>query len=95
MDMSNYTSCFPPAEYHHILAPKRMHWLGIPLCTEHHRGRTGIHLGKETFRKKYLHELDMYALLIKISKEKGFYKKQLTDLIEEFNIKNKKGIKIK
>lgn len=44
-----------PAELHHIrrtmprsLAPV------IPLCTEHHRGNTGIHgLGRRGFEKQY------------------------------------------
>jgi hypothetical protein len=44
-----------PAELHHIRrTSKRSNAPVIPLCTEHHRGNTGIHgLGRKSFEKRY------------------------------------------
>jgi hypothetical protein len=52
-----------PAEMHHIRrAGKRSTSPVIPLCTEHHRGDSGIHgLGRKAFERKY--EITEEALL--------------------------------
>lgn len=47
-----------PAEIHHIRAGqgwgRSSHFNAIPLCPEHHRGRTGVHgLGTKRFVKQY------------------------------------------
>lgn len=47
-----------PAEIHHIRAGqgwgRSSHFDAIPLCPEHHRGRTGVHgLGTKGFVKHY------------------------------------------
>ena len=47
-----------PAEIHHIRAGRgwgrSSHFHTLPLCPEHHRGRTGVHgLGTKGFPKHY------------------------------------------
>lgn len=44
-----------PAELHHIRrTSKRSNAPVIPLCTEHHRGNSGIHgLGRKAFERRY------------------------------------------
>lgn len=47
-----------PAEIHHIRAGqgwgRSSHFDAVPLCPEHHRGRTGVHgLGTKGFVKHY------------------------------------------
>lgn len=48
-----------PAEIHHPRegvggARRASHWQAIPLCPEHHRGRTGVHgLGTKGFPKRW------------------------------------------
>jgi hypothetical protein len=58
-----------PAELHHIrtgsgAAQRAEHYLVVPLCPEHHRGRTGVHgLGVRGIYLKYkLDELDLLAM---------------------------------
>ena len=60
-----------PAQIHHIrtgqgLATRAPHWLGIPLCAEHHLGPSGLHgMGTRAFERHYrLSELDLLALTI-------------------------------
>jgi hypothetical protein len=45
-----------PAELHHVrrFGGKRSEAPILPLCTEHHRGSTGVHgLGAKAFEKQY------------------------------------------
>ena len=47
-----------PAEIHHLRAGqgwgRSSHYSAIPLCPEHHRGKTGVHgLGTKKFPKHY------------------------------------------
>jgi hypothetical protein len=57
-----------PAEIHHIRRTSaRKNSPAIPLCTEHHRGNTGIHgLGRKTFEKIYkTTEEELLELILK------------------------------
>lgn len=43
-------------EIHHVAAgsSQRSHWLVVPLCTEHHRGKSGLHgIGTKAFCALY------------------------------------------
>lgn len=44
-----------PAEIHHVFdSAARSDWLVVPLCPEHHRGKTGFHgLGQRAFERRY------------------------------------------
>ena len=48
-----------PAEVHHPrfsegMGQRASHWLAIGLCSEHHRGKTGLHgLGTREFERRY------------------------------------------
>lgn len=60
-----------PAEIHHLrtgsgMGQRAPHWLGIPLCAEHHRGGTGLHgMGTRGFERHYrLSELDLLAMTL-------------------------------
>jgi hypothetical protein len=60
-----------PAERHHLreeqgLGQRASHFLTVPLCMEHHRGRIGFHgLGRRAFCHRYkLDELDLLALTL-------------------------------
>ena len=56
-----------PAELHHLFdADRRNDWLVAPVCTEHHRGKEGIHtLHRRTWQMKYcLTDEDMMAMTI-------------------------------
>lgn len=46
---------YTPAEVHHIGdTAERSDFLTIPLCPEHHRGKTGFHgAGERTFNRLY------------------------------------------
>jgi len=62
-----------PAQIHHVRAGQGMsqraqHWLGVPLCPEHHQGASGLHgLGTKGFYSRYkLDELDLLAMTIKL-----------------------------
>lgn len=55
-----------PAQIHHIrhsfgTAQRAPHQLVIPLCHEHHLGKTGIHSGKEAFEMQWGSELALVA----------------------------------
>jgi hypothetical protein len=53
-----------PAELHHVrrFGGKRDNSPVIPLCTEHHRGNTGVHgLGAKGFEK--YHQIDFETLI--------------------------------
>lgn len=57
-----------PANLHHIregqgLSQRASDWLVIPLCKEHHQGKTGIHGGK-FYAIWRMDELDLLALTI-------------------------------
>lgn len=60
-----------PAQIHHLrtgqgMSQRAPHWLGIPLCAEHHLGPTGLHgMGTRAFERHYrLSETDLLALTI-------------------------------
>ena len=59
------------AERHHLregqgVGQKASHFLTVPLCQEHHRGKIGFHgLGQRAFYQRYkLDELDLLALTL-------------------------------
>lgn len=51
--------CQRPASLHHIrpialgIGMRSSHFETIPLCWEHHQGKTGIHMDKKNFIKQY------------------------------------------
>ncbi|MCK5601543.1 hypothetical protein KAR91_06740 [Candidatus Pacearchaeota archaeon] len=60
-----------PVQVHHIResGEPRNHFKTIPLCYLHHQGSSGLHfLGKDEFRKRFGHELDMLEKLNKREK---------------------------
>lgn len=63
-----------PAEIHHIrrFGGKRDNAPVIPLCTEHHRGNTGVHgLGHKGFEKRYgITEMELWDSASAILHEK-------------------------
>ena len=62
LEISNQT----PAEIHHIEAvrDKYSDFAVVPLCTEHHRGKNGVHgLSRKGFESRYkLTQIDLLAL---------------------------------
>jgi len=62
---------YSPAEIHHPkewtgASQRASDWLAIPLCSEHHRGASGLHgLGKKGFYARYkMQEHDLLAMTI-------------------------------
>ena len=60
-----------PAEIHHLregqgAAQRGSDYTSVPLCTEHHRGASGLHgLGTRGFAARYrVDELDLLAMTI-------------------------------
>ena len=60
-----------PARVHHVRedqggAQRASNYLTVPLCPEHHTGKTGLHgLGTRAFERTYgLSELDLLALTL-------------------------------
>lgn len=60
-----------PAQVHHIregqgAGQRASNFLTVPLCPEHHQGKTGLHgLGTNAFERTYkLSELDLLAMTI-------------------------------
>lgn len=58
-----------PAEIHHLrygvgAGQRNSNLMAIPLCPEHHRGRTGYHgLGRREFERQYgVTEMDLWAM---------------------------------
>jgi len=64
-----------PAEIHHIrrFGGKRDNCKVIPLCTEHHRGNTGVHgLGHKGFDKHYgITEMELWTESEQVLHEKN------------------------
>lgn len=59
-----------PAELHHVregqgMAQRAQNWLVLPLCAEHHRGKTGIHGQRTALRQAKVDEMDLLADTIK------------------------------
>lgn len=54
-----------PASAHHVFQ-KRSDWLTVPLCPEHHQGKTGFHgLGQREFERRYnIDEEDLLSMTI-------------------------------
>jgi len=57
-----------PANLHHVregqgMSQRSSDWLVIPLCKEHHQGKTGIHGGKFYLLWK-MDEMDLLALTL-------------------------------
>ena len=55
-----------PVEVHHLregqgMAQRAPHWLSVPLCVEHHRGKTGIHGDRSAWKLRKLDELSALA----------------------------------
>lgn len=58
-----------PAEIHHVregqgMAQRAEHWLAVPLCPEHHRGKTGIHGNRMALKQLKADEVDLLAWTI-------------------------------
>jgi hypothetical protein len=67
-----------PASLHHVregqgLSQRATDWLTIPLCPEHHQGKSGLHgLGTRGFYNRYkLDELDLLAFTIEAVAKEG------------------------
>lgn len=63
------------AEIHHLrhgmgAGQRNSNLMTIPLCPEHHRGRTGFHgMGRRAFEREYgVTELDLLAMSQKIAR---------------------------
>ena len=57
-----------PATLHHVregqgMAQRASDWLVVPLCKEHHQGRSGIH-GSGFYMKFKLDEMDLLAMTL-------------------------------
>lgn len=57
-----------PATLHHVregqgMSQRSSDFLVVPLCKEHHQGKTGVH-GAEFYRRFKLDELDLLAMTI-------------------------------
>ena len=57
-----------PANLHHIregqgMSQRASDWLVVPLCKEHHQGKTGVH-GGEFYHFHKLDELDLLAMTL-------------------------------
>jgi len=57
-----------PANLHHVregqgLSQRASDWLIVPLCREHHQGKTGVH-GAEFYTRWRLDELDLLAMTL-------------------------------
>lgn len=57
-----------PATLHHVregqgMSQRASDWLVIPLCKEHHQGKTGIH-GGSFYQKWKMDEMDLLAMTI-------------------------------
>lgn len=47
-------------------AQRAQNWLGIPLCVEHHTGKTGVHANGNKIPQLKLDEMDLLALTIEL-----------------------------
>ena len=47
-------------------AQRAQNWLGIPLCVEHHTGKSGVHNNGNQIRSLKLDEMDLLALTIEL-----------------------------
>lgn len=57
-----------PASLHHVregqgMSQRASDWLIVPLCKEHHQGRTGIH-GGQFYHLWKLDEMDLLAMTL-------------------------------
>jgi len=63
--------CQRPASLHHIrpialgMGMRSSHFETIPLCWEHHQGKTGIHMDKKNFQNKYGTEKEILEIVRK------------------------------
>lgn len=60
-----------PSNVHHIregqgMSQRADHFLTIPLCYEHHQGKTGIHGDRSAWRLRKMSELDALADTIRM-----------------------------
>lgn len=58
-----------PANLHHVregqgMSQRAVDWLVIPVCKEHHQGKTGIH-GGQFYQVHKLDEMDLLAMTIR------------------------------
>ncbi|MBM5575816.1 Ref family recombination enhancement nuclease [Deefgea sp. CFH1-16] len=58
-----------PTSVHHMrsgagLSQRSSHFLVLPLCYEHHQGKSGIHGNRSAWRLAKLEEMDCLALMI-------------------------------
>lgn len=57
-----------PAMLHHVregqgMSQRSSDWLVVPLCREHHQGKTGVH-GAEFYHRWKLDEMDLLAMTL-------------------------------
>ncbi len=60
--------CQAPACLHHVregqgMSQRASDWLVVPLCREHHQGKSGIHGGK-FYQHFKMDEMDLLAMVI-------------------------------
>lgn len=58
-----------PAQLHHVregqgMAQRAQNWLVVPLCPEHHQGKTGVHGDRSAMRQLKVDELDLLSQTI-------------------------------
>ena len=58
-----------PAQLHHVregqgMAQRAQNWLVVPLCPEHHQGKTGVHGDRSAMRQLKVNELDLLSQTI-------------------------------
>ena len=58
-----------PAQLHHVregqgMAQRAQNWLVVPLCPEHHQGKTGVHGDRSAMRQLMVDELDLLCQTI-------------------------------
>ena len=58
-----------PAQLHHVregqgMAQRAQNWLVVPLCPEHHQGKTGGHGDRSAMRQLKVDELDLLSQTI-------------------------------
>ena len=58
-----------PAQLHHVregqgMAQRAQNWLVVPLCPEHHQGKSGVHGDRSAMRQLKVDELDLLSQTI-------------------------------
>ena len=58
-----------PAQLHHVregqgMAQRAQNWLVVPLCPDHHQGKTGVHGDRSSLRMLKMDEMDLLSQTI-------------------------------